>query len=408
MITKPFWVPVLMGVLATASAFGADADKFKILFVEGPCQIQEQGKGFQNAQKDASYANGSVGKTGPGSKTQMKIEFAPQNTFRLFPDSEVVISPNVSNPRLQKIVNLRKGKIDVNVSLESFPEGYQMKVQTPTAVCGAMGTAFTVEEKSDPSDKEDKFTFKCTQHSITVVPRNYEDEEKPEDDTEYNGFLAKVPEGAFIDTSVRPGKENAIAQIKTGELTREEMPEKPQEEPVIFFVLGSAPKPNEAKQLAQNNDPKKLVAPKGTEIQIAQGTEERKEIALEVKKGSLQSQKGKVTAGKYVVNADDIASNKEMKETFIDFSKGDAEKKFDSYVSAVNVESSRKKAVVLAQAAGEDVKAKLAALDQAAKDATEKRKALFHFRDEIRRAVRGGLNATGGVGRPTQVPRIPR
>lgn len=343
-----------------SSANAADFSKFKVADASGDCQVKAgDAKAFEKANLNSEYAAGSIGKTGSDGK--MKVEFDPQTRFRLFPDSEVTIFANANNPRFQKIVDLRLKKGGVEVGLKNFPKDYQMKVQTPTAVCGAMGTVFSVE-----SDENGKARFECSEHSIKVVPRDYDNPKEPEQNTEYEGFTATVPAGAFVDASVKPGKENAVSQLKTGGKG-------------VDLNLGKS-------------DSKTYHAEAGTDLLIAEQQSPTSEVAFQVNSGNLDGN-GK---GKYILDGKEVMDVSKAK---------DGPEKFDAYVTAAKKESTVRAKVARKQNQGQKDEDLEKELEKAADEATQRRKELFEYRDEIRRTVRQGLDSARGGGRPTTIPR---
>lgn len=335
---------IIVGFLTiTSSALVFAGDKpevFTIQDVEGDCKIKPPDATYQPAKINENYPTGSSGSTGPDGT--LTIEFDQQHRFLLLPKAEVVIGLSTRDPKFQKeadlSLNLNKGGIRV---IETKKD-YELKVQTPTAICGAVGTDYMVEVNNNGK----KNLFKCKEGTITAQSR------------EDSSFKAsKIKHGQSLDATVVPGKENSYASITT----------KGGEMPISF---GSEDQ---------------LKVKEGSEIILAQEkTEKNTPAVLRIKNGNIDG-KGE---GRYVVEGDKMIS----------YSKDDAPKLVDQYLEAAKKEGDLNfKYKETPSASNQE------ALDKAAEDASEKRRALLDYRDVIRRTVRENMNPRDAI--PTQIPR---
>lgn len=72
----------------------------------------------------------------------LRVLFSPGNEFRLLPRSEVQISgEGGAGGRFRRVLKLNDGSVELDLKKL---EGSKVEVETPTAICGAVGTKFTV------------------------------------------------------------------------------------------------------------------------------------------------------------------------------------------------------------------------------------------------------------------------
>jgi len=117
------------------------------------------------------------------------VEFSPQNVFRLLPRSEVQISgTGAANSKFRRIIKLNAGKVDLE--LKNL-QGSRVEVETPTAICGAVGTAFTVNA--------DQGHFSIREGAIFANAKSD------------SGFKGERVSGEF---TLAPGRENAYSEVK--------------------------------------------------------------------------------------------------------------------------------------------------------------------------------------------------
>jgi len=142
---KNLFASMILGMLATGYAAVAADDvvfkEVKVLKVEGDVTVTLTDKGEAvPMQKDAVYPFGTTIKTGRASFAD--LELSPKNSFRILAGSTVTIQPNTKSPKLVSL-KMKEGEIESN--LGAFPKGFRYEVQTPLAICGAVGTSYIVK-----------------------------------------------------------------------------------------------------------------------------------------------------------------------------------------------------------------------------------------------------------------------
>lgn len=161
----------------------AMADEFVV--VDGAGEIGKSPSRYKPAQIPEKYPLGWWAKT---SRDPLKIQFSPDNIFRLLPRSEVQVSgTGAANSKFRRIIKLNTGKVDLE--LKNL-QGSKVEVETPTAICGAVGTSFTVDADSG--------TFSVREGAIFANARSD------------SGFQAEQVSGEF---TLAPGRENAYANL---------------------------------------------------------------------------------------------------------------------------------------------------------------------------------------------------
>lgn len=132
-----------------------DITGFKCVGFDGECTYKTDA-GLQPLEKDKVYPWGTELHTGRGAYAD--LAFLPvssdkdkQNTFRLLARTVLVVSQDVKNPKLMRLAVSAGG---VDLKLDSFPKGSQLQVETPSAVCGAVGTRFKVTYEGGDTDEE--------------------------------------------------------------------------------------------------------------------------------------------------------------------------------------------------------------------------------------------------------------
>jgi hypothetical protein len=123
---------------------------FKVLAMGGTKKIVKvkTDGGYVPAKIGEIYAFGTIVKT--ASSSTVDLELSPGNTFRLMARSKLAITEDGKNPKL-KILKLDKGT--VSITLDKFPKDHRLEVETPTAVCGALGTRFKISFEDDDDEK---------------------------------------------------------------------------------------------------------------------------------------------------------------------------------------------------------------------------------------------------------------
>jgi hypothetical protein len=338
---------LILGIEALSS--GEAFDQFTVEKTKGDsCQIRNKGESSWAAAKEGGvHTAGSAGKTGGGSV--ITLAFDAKNRFRILPKTEVVISSSTKDAKFRKVISVAMSDGEVEAELDELPSDYEFKVQTPTAVCGAVGTRFSVN-----TDGGRRNTFSTDKGSTYAASR--------EDGSFY---ASSIKAGQTLEADVAPGKENSYTQLKVegGKM------------PVAF-----------------GSRSKTLEVSGGSVVSAAQAkTDSTDEVALKVNKGSV----GGEGAGRYIVRGGKVE----------DVSGDDRSGMVDDYVQLAEEEGSLKAKLARAKARGaseSEIERLENDLDQAADDATAARKKLFQYRETIRRTVRDAAEAIRN--RPTQKP----
>jgi hypothetical protein len=342
----------LGGILLSPSLLLAESfEEFTVEKVKGDsCEIKPKGySGWKKAVEGMKQQAGSSGKTGAAST--ISLAFDEKNRFRILPKTEVLISTSTHDARFRKIIDLTMTEGNVEVDLDAFPEKYQFKVQTPTAVCGAIGTRFVVG-----SENGRKNTFQATKGTIFASSR--------EDGSFYTG---EIRSGQSLEADLAPGKENSYSELRVrgGKI------------PVAFGTRD-----------------RKMDVNEGSVIVLAQEhSDSANEVAMKVERGQV----GGNGAGHYVLKdgkMEDL-SNDQKSSDLVNQYLALAEKE-----GGLKARLEKEKSKVAPKS---DLQQMEQELDQAAQKATEKRKELFRNRDQMRRLIRSG---TEGIrNRPTSIPR---
>jgi hypothetical protein len=328
------------GFFFSVSASNAqDFSTFKVQNAKGDtCQVQPNGKEWMKAENGSSHGKGTKGKTGSGSS--FVAAFNEQTLFRILPETEVVIGTE-SKTGYRKVINLSLRQGNVDVELEKLPKGYKMEVQTPTAVCGAVGTKFTVQRA-----KDGKETFTCTESEIEVA--SHQDK----------SFRANILEKQRLSAKASPGKDNSHTELSTND--------------DIEIDIGT-----------HGNT---IKAQKGTEFRFAQ-KKNSKDVALRITKGAVNGESN----GRYLMEGDKL----------LKFD-GKTEKSqpalVDNYIDASEKEGAAKRSLDAAAERGsspETIQNLEAQLDQAAEEANKHRTALFEARKAMRDAFRDAARPRG-------------
>lgn len=209
----------LLGSLSTALA--QDITGFTALEVRGRCQVIQ----------DGSTAPLEIGKIYPFGTTleterrsMAKLQFSNDNVFQLLARTRLTITEDANNPKL-KILQLQKGQVDL--TLDQFPDDHELQVETPTAVCGAVGTRFVVsfeqEETADGqaiTSQRRQSSFSCDKGEVFVASRF------SVGGTETTGDTMDVPSmtaGSALVATIHEGLENSYTDITVnrGSLTFE-------------------------------------------------------------------------------------------------------------------------------------------------------------------------------------------
>jgi hypothetical protein len=114
---------------------------FKIRKVEGQCSIcREPPATPVPAEAGQAYAYGTRVTTAP--LTSVQLEFSARNTFTVLTNSPAsfIVKQDPADPKL-KTIELHAGRMDIALE-ENFREHNALNVETPAAVCSAIGCRF--------------------------------------------------------------------------------------------------------------------------------------------------------------------------------------------------------------------------------------------------------------------------
>ena len=357
----------LLGFLAggiTSPLYSAeDFESFTVGQIRGKsCEIKPKGDSiWKEPKKGESYKSGSSGKT--GSLSTLEVAFNEQNRFRLLPETEIVVDTSTRDPKFRKVIELGMSKGDVEVELDAFPKGYQLKIQTPTAVCGGVGTHFKVKT----SGWKGTTTFKSEEG--TIFARSSKDA---------SFHAPKIEKGQSVEAVIAPGKENSHTKLE--------------------IKGGTIP-------IAVGSESNKLDIKEGSKVELAQEhTKETKQVAVHIENGGVKVEKadsGNVSEhkeGYYVIDDGKV----------IDYSKGEEKEKGPAlvrdYLVAAKEEGNLKGKLEEAHAKGEPEDKLKEELDQAAEKATEMRRKMLEARGAMRGAVRDGMPQNNLIPRPPPAP----
>lgn len=271
------------------------------------------------------------------------VAFDENNRFRLLPKTEVEIRTTSMSGGFRKVVDLKLTKGKVDAQLDKFPENHQFKVQTPTAVCGAVGTQFEVEYDGGLQN-----TFQCDKGTIFA------------ESTQDGSFkIPKIQKGQSLSATVEPGKENSYARLtaKGGSLEAAFGSEKNQ------FEIPS----DKAVRVAQERD---------------SGADQ---VAVKVHGG-----KGYILDGGEAHDVSGDAKLSKLLSEYLDLAENEGEAK-------LMLEKAKAQGLT-----GGEIEQLERELDRRAGAATARRKELFN-RDVIRDTFRRNMDP--GASRPTMIPR---
>lgn len=203
---------VRLVLVATLCFVGAAATfaqtNFHAVSKKGQCKVRaSSGQAYKSVELNVDYPFGVELKTGRNSF--VVVEFSNGNRFRVLARTKVVVSTDVRSPKFKK---LRLAQGQVQVELDNFPPGSRFSVETPTAVCGAVGTHFAVEF-ADVKESSEGFFGK-------LFGRKYQEHENRFDCTKGRIF-AKSPTfaasslaaGTRLRAVVHAGRENSYSEI---------------------------------------------------------------------------------------------------------------------------------------------------------------------------------------------------
>ncbi|NOY83009.1 MAG: FecR domain-containing protein [Kiritimatiellaeota bacterium] len=187
-------------------------DSFHAISKKGQCKVRlTSAKSYVPLELNKEYPFSTALKTGRNSFAV--IEFSNGNRFRVLARTKVVVTADVRNPKFKKL-QLARGKVEVE--LDNFPPGARFSVETPTAVCGAVGTHFAVEfaDVEEPSGgffgrlfgrkyREHENRFGCTKGKIFARSPTF--------------AASSLEAGTRLRAVVHAGRENSYSEISVPE-----------------------------------------------------------------------------------------------------------------------------------------------------------------------------------------------
>ncbi len=202
-------VGVGLALLGAISTHAQEITGFTAIRVVGDCQVIENDQP-RPIKEGETFSFGTTVET--QRRSVLDLQFSDGNTFRLLARTRLQVSEATDNPKL-KVLRLEKG--DVELSLDKFPKDHKLQVETPTAVCGAVGTRFVVTfepEAEDATAKSESRSsgFSCSQGEVYVASRF------SIDDKEVIGNTLNVPSmpaGSQLVATIHEGLENSYTDI---------------------------------------------------------------------------------------------------------------------------------------------------------------------------------------------------
>lgn len=200
---------------AAAQEAGADpVQTFRVIKFDGRCEVRTDDGDYADLQRQA-YPYGVTLKTGRHSF--ILVEVSPGNTFQLMARTALTIEQSKKDPRLKRI---RMNEGGVSLLLDKWPRGHKLDVETPSAVCGAVGTRFVVSVEPEIHAKDGSIayarqSFRCDEGMIelnsrfeiadaTVRGQSLQAAAIPEH-TALAGYIHEGLENAYVDLTVNRG-----------------------------------------------------------------------------------------------------------------------------------------------------------------------------------------------------------
>jgi hypothetical protein len=143
---------------------------FTVSSANGQAQVGKDIHSYQAATINSSYSIPSWGRTGDNSS--LTISFNPENRFRLLPNSEAEVNAGDSDSQSawHRVVSLKIGSAAIHHNAGAAPT-VKLDCETPTAVCGAVGTEFEVNATQGVySVSEGKISVNSSQEDNLSMP----------------------------------------------------------------------------------------------------------------------------------------------------------------------------------------------------------------------------------------------
>jgi hypothetical protein len=170
MMTAAFgrFAAVALAISAVAGVGAQDITGFTVLKLKGRCTIRTTEPTFKPMEKGKTYPFGATVKTGRNSSVTM--QFSDGNTFLLLARTKLALEEDTANPKL-KVLKLEQGEL--SLKLDKFPKDHKLQVETPTAICGAIGTRFAVSFDDKMEDNQvagsGASRFSCDEGEIEIA-----------------------------------------------------------------------------------------------------------------------------------------------------------------------------------------------------------------------------------------------
>jgi hypothetical protein len=208
-------------LLCSASLLAEDINGFTAIEVKNSCRVKVPGEAaYKSAELNQSYPFGTSVKTGRNSSMVLRFDDkSGQNTFQLLARTTLSIEENTKDAKL-KILKLDSGNL--KLTLDNFPKDHKLEVETPTAVCGAVGTRFVVSfEDGEEKAGSRKNTFDCSKGEVYVASRFRVGGAGTPSVSRQSFDAPSVKSGSSLVAVIHEGKENTYSDITVnrGKLT---------------------------------------------------------------------------------------------------------------------------------------------------------------------------------------------
>lgn len=162
---------MILGLLLTSSVvFSAPFElAFRIVKITGECAVKKaNASSYEPAVEGQAYAYGSAVRT--GRKSTAVVKLSEGNECRILSKADFVMAENADNPKL-KTIKVQEGKIEISLDPSRHESGNDLNVETATAVCGAVGSLFTVEVQRESG--VNVLVVFCTEGELKLEGSNF-------------------------------------------------------------------------------------------------------------------------------------------------------------------------------------------------------------------------------------------
>ncbi len=116
--------------------------QFELVKTTGRCTVRTpKSNGFVDGVERQKYPYGTILKT--GRRSTAIIKFSHNNGCRVFARTTVAINQEIRNKKVKTLKFIAEGKVQVRLE-SNFRKHNELRVETPSAVCGAIGCDFVV------------------------------------------------------------------------------------------------------------------------------------------------------------------------------------------------------------------------------------------------------------------------